>query len=170
MNTHLPAIKKIKIDSKDNVEITMIETVLVPPKEKDGESRTITNIYAAQCQHKPHEDFLAALLSLRKYALEICEFDAGTKTDYKVSSVVISGDMEKEQSSVMFSISKWVKSLGKPVNISTPQVTMYGEEYANAQAMTKQIKKVIEEAFLYLGGKNAEALQLSFNFVMKKAA
>lgn len=162
-------INKITIDAKGNVRLTLTEIIIVPPKEADGESSQRTNRYVAECEHKPHEDFANALLGLRKYALEICEAPKEeSRTKYSITTVVISGDMAAENSRVMFSMSKKLKT-GKVLNMSTPQVMMYGEEFANAKDMTKQIQKVIEEAFAYLGGKNADDLQLSFSF-LKSAA
>lgn len=173
MDNKTHTLKKIKIDSKENVELIFEERVTVAPEGDEEASREIRNVYVATCQHKPHKDLLEAVLGLRKYALEICEFpsDAPTRNQFTVASMVISGDMELQNSRVMFSLSKWIKSRGKTVNIATPQTMMFGDEYAKAAEMTKQIEKVIQEAWLYLSGKNGEKIQLAFNFpVMKKAA
>lgn len=159
-------LRKIKIDSKDNVEITFEETVIIAPMGNEESSRECVNLYTVQCQHKPHKDLLEAMLGLRKFGLDICEFTDDTKirTQFKVTSMVISGSIEMQNSRVMFSLSKWIKSRSKAVNIATPQTMMFGDEYHDAEKMTKQIEKVIHEVELYLNGKNAEDIQLAFSF------
>lgn len=168
-------VKKVKIDAKDKVEITIHENVIIPPAIDGGDSKEITNEWPAKCSHKPHEDFKNELLKLRKYALEICEIDEKTKTQYKVTSMVISGSMELEQARVMFSLRKDIKKLGRPANITTPQILLYGEEYERAGELEEQVQRVIAEALLYVSGKTGEnngkeQLQLAFKFTMTKHA
>jgi hypothetical protein len=170
MSTKSRQLRKIKIDAKGNVEIKFEERVLIAPEGKEEDSREKTLMYSVEGDQQPHEDLRSAMTKLRKYALEICEFpdDAATRNQFSITSVVISGSMDKQDSRVMFSMGKYVKRSNKVVNIATPQTMMYGEEYAKAAEMTKQINEVVNEVWKYLDGKNADKVQLAFAF--EKAA
>lgn len=152
-------ISGISINAKGKVSIAFSEVITLPPVEGEDESETSANEYTVRSPNRPHKDFLDAMKKLRKDALAIGElnFDAKSITSMTVSDIKISGDMVMKQSRVQMTLAKEVKRTGKRIKIGPlPQVTMYGEEaseYDNAEAMTQLIEAVVEEAWLYLGGK-----------------
>ena len=164
MNVKTQQISFIKINHKDQVEIIVSETVLIAP-EKDGEaSREVLNEYPVKCGYKPNKSFKDAFLSLRQYGLELGEFSSEDKTQYSVLSLEITGVMELQNSRAQITLSKWVKRTGKNIKIQPGEVMMYGDEYKNADKMTKAIEKVMDEAWKYIRGENAEGIQLSMLF------
>jgi hypothetical protein len=171
LSTKTRQLRKIKIDARGNVEIKFQERVIIAPENSAEDSKERSLNYIVEGNHAPHEDLTTAMTKLRKYALDICEFpdDPKTRNQFSVISCVISGDMDMQNSRVMFSIGKYVKSRNKVVNIATPQTMMYGDEYAKADEMTKQIENVINEVWLYLDGKNADKVQMSFTFEKQAA-
>lgn len=131
---------------------------------EEEEEQIISPEYTAKSPHAPHKDFLDAMKKLRKYALESSEMTVDSKEmpQWNVSEIKIAGDMDMQNSRVQFVMSKLVKRINKYIKVGpTPQVSMYPEKddalrYHNAEAMTKEIEKVIDEAFKYLSGKYAD--------------
>jgi hypothetical protein len=157
-------LRKLEITEDLQVKATFVEILNVAPSHPENESTIIDNEYSVKSRHVPHGDLLNVLKKLKAHALEICELeipDAKKKGDYQVSGVKISGDVLLQQSRVVFTISKKINRTGKIVKITTPQTTMYGEsEYAEAEKMSAIVEDLIEEVFLYLGGKYEAAGQL----------
>lgn len=133
--------------------------------DKDDEGGAfIATGYTIDSQRRAHKDFVDAMKSLRKFALDLCEIDVDSKLigAYTVCKVKIDGDVDKKQSRAVMTLAKTVKSTDKIVKIGpTRQVTMYGEsDYGKAEAMSKAIESCIDEAYAYLAGKAEESDQL----------
>lgn len=154
----------VRIDSKERVYINVRETTIIAPKEDETSSKQKKVTYPIKAEYKPHTDFLNAMLSLRKFALELAEFEKEDKTKFIVDSFKIKGDMDLQNSRIEFFLSKWIKRSSKEQKIPTGEVQMYGNDYIEATKMTKAVEKVIEEAWKYIRGKNGEEIQLSFAF------
>lgn len=157
-------IRSVKISAKEKVTIVVSETIIIAPEEESASSREITNIYTLEGEYKPHKDFMEAMLSTRKYALDISEFSEEGRTNFTVQEVNIKGDMSIQNARVEFTLSKWVKRTGKAITIKTGEVMLYGDEYKETKKMGAAMDKLIEETWAYLDGKNSENLQLAFQF------
>lgn len=165
-------ITSIGIDADLAVSIGFTEIVpnesedlkIIDPKSKgngtDGEeeveemeetpARVIS--HTVDAPYRPHKDFIEAIRGLKKHVLAICEMPG--LSDFSVCKLNIDGDVLLRQSRVVMTVSKHVKSTDKEIKFKTPQVTMYGEsEYAGAEAMSKVINEVIDEAWKYIDGK-----------------
>lgn len=156
------ALRSIVIDEKLNVKIKFVEDI-IRENVDDGESLAIENEYQVKAKYKPHKDLTNSLRALLPFALEIAEMEVNAKRlkDYTVSGLKLSGDVMLQKARVVLIMSKLVRRTAKIVTIVTPQVTMYGEsEYDNMEKMTKQIEKVIKEAWEYIEGKYQEPDQL----------
>lgn len=173
-NTKVPQkqLTKIKIDltGKNKVTLHFRELVegLLPGngEESEEDASIVSPQYIVKSPYAPHPDLLNEMKKLRKFALEICEMEIGSKTkelsDYNVSAVKISGDVSLKQSRAVLTVTKEVQRTGKVIEFDTPQVTMYGEsDFERAAELSDQIERVIDQAWLYVGGKYQEEGQLA---------
>ena len=128
----------------------------VEEEEEDLEETPARVInHTIDAPYRPHKDFVSAMKGLKKHAIAICEMPG--MSDFDVVKVSIDGDILLKQSRVVMTVSKHVKSTDKEIKFKTPQVTMYGEsEYSGAEAMSKVINEVIDEAWKYIDGKYSE--------------
>ena len=139
------------------VEIKFHEVITIAPEDEDGESSVITNKYSVKSERRPSKDFVSAMKSLRKYALELAEINDSTESNYSVSTVKIDGDMLMKQSRASITLAKYIERTGKVIQIKLGQVTMYGEsEYHNLTKFTNLIEKLEERAWAYLSGEYEE--------------
>lgn len=168
MNAKTRQITSIEITAKEVVKIEVTETVMIAPEQEGGESREVENVYMIDGGYKPHKDLLEALLSCRKYALDLGEFSGEDRTQYTVAKVKIAGNMALQNSRVSFTLNKWVKRTGKAIKIEPGEVTMYGDEYKDATKMSKQIEKLMDEVTQYINGKNGDN-QLCLSFATEEA-
>lgn len=157
--------KKLEISSDLKVKIQFQEILTLPPIEEGGESRLKYRNHTVESDDVPHHDLIELMKKLKPHAFEINEMDqpeTKKKTDYRVSMVQVDGDMLLQKSRVKFMMLKNVPRTGKSVKIGpTGQVTMYGEsDYVDHEAMSKLIEKLVEEVWLYLGGKFSEDPQI----------
>lgn len=150
-------MKSLEVTEDLQVKVTFQEIVTLPPHDHpENESTIIDNEYKVKSRYAPHADLMNALKKLKKFALDINEMEVSDKTkgDYKVSQVKIAGDVLLKQSRVTMTISKLVPRTGKVIDIPVGQTTMYGEsDYHDAEKMSVIIEELIEEVWLYLGGK-----------------
>ena len=156
-------IRSISISPKGKVtvKIDVVITHPLQPGQEDND-QTIRKLQV-QSPDEPHSDFTNALKALRKPALELVEVEVERDrlNTYTVSGITIAGDMALHQSRVELTIAHQVKRTGKVVELETGEVTMYGEsDYPGMESMTKQIEKVIDEAWEYINGKFATSNQL----------
>lgn len=167
MTSKTRQLRKIAIDEAGNVHIVIEERVIIAPPEGEEESKEKILRYTVQGDYAPHNDLKDALLKCRKYALDLHEFPDDTKyrSSISVLAINISGDMDLQNSRVIFELGKYVKRAEKVVKIGkTHQNTMYGTEYEKEKEMTKAIEAVVAEVWEYLDGKNGENVQLSLQF------
>lgn len=165
-------ITGVEIDNKDIVTIAFQETFLVAPKDPEGESQERTNSYVMTSDFGPDKEFIDALLSLRKYGMMMTEFndkDMPLRNSMKVLGMKITGSIEKENARVSFVLGKYVKRTGKTIAINTGQSVLFktaddGKSIDDVEQMLKGVKKVIDEAWLFIKGKNAVKAQISFRF------
>lgn len=163
MNAKNKQISSIEITNKERVKIMITETVILAPEEADGESREIVNTFPINMGYKPHKEYMEALLSTRKYALDLGEFADENRTQYTVQSMKITGNMAMQNSRVSFVLNKFVKRTGKNIKIAVGECTMYGDEYKDTTKMTKAVEKVLDETWKYINGKNGEG-QICLSF------
>jgi hypothetical protein len=159
-------IKKIKM-AKDFstvlVSFTEQEETDFGYSQEDEDSAVIPHEYSIKGRHRPHKDFIDAMKSLRKMALEANEMTVDSKeiSSWTVNGLDIAGDMFLKQSRVVLILAKTVKRTGKVSEMKTTQITMYPEKddpqaFKDVDKLTKGIEYVIGEAWEYLNGKYDE--------------
>lgn len=157
-------ISAISISPKGRIHIGFASITIIPPAEGEEESSVETDEHGITTMRKPHKDLIDAFKKLRTHALDICEMNISGKnvgSTYNVTGFKIAGDLLLKQSRVIMTVTHNVKRTGKHIKWATPQITMYGEsEYEKAEEMSKLIEGVIEEAWLFLGGKAEKESQL----------
>lgn len=159
-------ITSIKIfPDHSKVKIAWITNVQADEPEEEDEGGRTSNDFSVLGRHRPHKDFVEAMKTLRKYALEIADIDVDNKSikDWTVCEVQISGDMILNKSRAVMTLAKKVEWSGKVIQFKVSQVTMFPRKdetsrYYNAEKMTKQIEVCIEEAWAYLNGKFEEEI------------
>lgn len=166
MHTSNKQITFVSIDHKERVHIIVGETVMISTEEEGAPAKEVFNQFPVLCQYKPHKDFMDALLSCRKYGLELIEMETESRTQFTVLSLKIKGNMAMQNARVEFTLSKYVKRSGKTLKLPCGEVTMYGDDYKKTAEMTKAVEKVLDEASKYMGGKNGESIALPFQFVL----
>lgn len=152
--------KKIEVSRELKVKISFDEIFTLPAIAEGGESRTKVRKHTVTCDDVPHTDLLELMKKLKPHAFDINEMDhpeTKKKQDYQICMVQVDGDIVLQKSRVKFMLGKRVPRTEKVIKIGpTGQVTMYGEsDYADAEKMSKIIEELIEEIWLYLGGKFA---------------
>lgn len=150
--------RKLEVTKDLEVKINFDEILTLPPLDEGGESRIKVRHHSVFCEDVPHSDLLDALKKLKPHAFDINEMDhpeAKKKQDYRVCAVQVDGDMVLQKSRVKFTMIKHVGRTGKEIKIGpTGQVRMYGQsDYAEHEAMSKLVEKLVDEVWLYLGGK-----------------
>ncbi len=166
MSTKTRHLRRIKLDTKSNVEIIFEERVIIAPGEKEEDSREKGGLYIFKGDQKPHDDLVQAMTKLRKFALESVEMPEDTKlrNQFSVVMVDIAGDMDLQNSRVKFLLSKYVKRSNANVTFGPlPQIKMYGDEFHQAKEMTKGIEELAVEVWAYMEGKNADKVKLAFS-------
>ena len=157
--------RSIEITRDLEVRISFSEILTLPGIEGGEESRVNVRHHTVFSEDIPHNDLLDVLKKLKPHAFEIAEIDqpdAKKKQDYRVCFVQVDGDMVLQKSRVKFTMIKHVNRTGKEIKIGpTGQVVMYGEsDYPEHEAMSKLVEKLVEEVWLYLGGKFNEDPQV----------
>lgn len=150
-----------KFTNSNNTEVSEEES---DEEQEDKGSNDIVNDHKITGRFAPHDDFLDAMTSLRKFALELVEIDVTDRTrpSWSVNDIKIDGDHLMKQSRLTMNLVHFVKRTEKHIKVGpVSQVTLYPEAdspdaYHQASALAKAIDKVLNEAVLYLNGKYAE--------------
>lgn len=158
-------IKSIEITPKGKVKIKIMELIIRPLEQGQEDNKKAKRVFTLDTpDDPPHPDFVAAMKSLRRPALELCEIevDRSKLTDYTVSKIQINGDMTLHQSRAQLTIAKRVNRTDKVIKIGpSSEYTMYGQsDYDGAEALTKAIEDAIKEAWLFINGKSEIPAQL----------
>lgn len=135
--------------------------------EGDGEDERRIPSWTCDSPYMPHKDFINAMKSLRKLALEICEItldeDAKEWTSWGVREIKFSGDYDMKKARVVLMITHHVKATDKVIKFASPQLTLHPKDedkvkYPHADKLAKAINEIVGHAWDYMNGKYGEDL------------
>jgi hypothetical protein len=158
-------LRMVKTTSKGKIVVSYIKRVTWPLKDGEDKNRVDDVLITGKAPFHQHKDFSAALYRLTKHALELLEIypdkEHGGKKDYTVTGIHVKGDIDMQTARVNLIVGKFVKRTDKIVPIVTGEVALYdndgdGSDYADIDALAKDIETLQAEAFAYLDGKAAE--------------
>jgi hypothetical protein len=162
-------ILKVKI-KKEEVFISFTETTHIIRKNPDtleliSEDKFVSN-HDVTGRFLPHGDFTDAFKMLRKPVIDLTEQGNFNQFDrYTIKGISLSGMDSDEDARVVITASKKLEHNTKPFNFNTPAATLFNEEeYADAEKLDGFVKKICDEAWLYLGGKHSVNPQMSLEF------
>jgi hypothetical protein len=156
---HMNLAAKNGIQSISKTTVSFIQENEMPPPKGGDESYKRRSGYPIWSTFQPHIDFEQAMRGLLTYALEALEMDlSGSKIDYTVCGLDISGDLFMNQARVTMTIAKRVNRSEKIVKFAkTPEITLSdGSKYPQWKDLQKAVEKVIAEAWEYLKGKHRD--------------
>lgn len=132
----------------------------------DGEE--VKNIkYPIESDVTPHIDFVTAFQALKKYAIgymELSPFKNGVDDSILEKHIVTALNITEDTETVKIQISmnKYLTN-GKCYSITSPLIDLENEDFPEIKELSDIYDLVIDEATLYLKGKNGEE-QMEINF------
>lgn len=145
-------IKKAKLNKGRTLEVTLTEIITV-------DQGIVENEVTKKCNYLAHIDLVNGFDKLVRHLKDVCELD-GTHDDFKVSGFTLAEGSDGD--GVIITGTKKL-STGKILNLNTPIVEFYSEDYAESEALHDEIYELIQEVEAYLDGKCA-VKQVEINF------
>ena len=145
-------IKKATLKKGRTLEITLTEIITV-------DQGTVENEVVKKCQYLAHIDLINSFEKLNHHLKDICEM-GGLTEEFTVSGYTLADGGDGE--GVILSGSKKL-STGKVLNLNSPIVEFYSDDYMEIEALEADIVNCTKEEKEYLNGKCA-VKQIELNF------
>lgn len=158
-------ISKVTIKPDKKCEVHIGELAEMPP-DKDGEdSEQVEREFIAKTKHKPHDDLVNAMKSLRRPLLDVIDMKMTTVQTNKFAVVAIKFKGHTVDETLKFSVTLAMlpKKFKKPILMEVPEIPLLDPVfYPKAEDVKKVIHDILKEAWAYSEGKFQTSSQLAF--------
>ena len=146
-------IKSAKLAKGRTLEVNYVKVVRV-------DAGNVENKISEKCEYLAHNDLIEAFKKLDAHLIAVCE-ESGLPDDFKVGGFTICDGNDGD--GVVLSGNRKL-STGKNLNLTSPMVEYYGDDYIEGQELQVDVQLCIEEIQLYLDGKCAiKQVEIDFN-------
>lgn len=153
MSEELRKIKSAKLAKGRTLEVNYVKVVRV-------DAGTVENKISEKCEYLAHNDLIESFKKLDNHLIAVCE-ESGMPEDFRVAGFTICDGNEGE--GVVLTGSRKL-STGKNLNLVSPMVEYYGDDYIEGQELQVDIQLCIDEVQSYLDGKCAiKQIEIDFN-------
>lgn len=155
-------LKEVVVHDQEGATIVFSEKVLIGSNQETGADIYNSNIFTIECPYRVNKDLQKAMKDLTKHALTLAGFGEASIKDTTVVGVKIAGEIENKNARAVFTIHKDLQRTTKPQVIKVPQTTLFDQvDYEKAGELVDLLEVVIDEVWMYIGGKHEWKEQLS---------
>lgn len=147
-------ITKVKVDD-GKMEIRYNEHT--EPSEETN-NKEIDDDHTVKSNRLPHQDLLNAMAGLRKHLIDILELHGGLKTSQVTIHTVTFSGLDSDEGSRVEIEGRKPLAKGRIFEMKTPKYPLEDEK------LDKACKKIVDEAWEFLGGKTAVVHQTELEF------